>query len=310
MRQWMSRILALMLLVPGLGMVALDHASAGNCQWKGSWVPGVDPGTLQYVRTWECPAGVTPASATPAVGASVPPPCDVANAPGATFCRGSSPCFYGELDPAWPWSEPATAPPVPGASWHVRFCYLTKGSAPGQVWVLEFIPTAVWVGQAEPPPPLVDQAFEAFGQLVVPTASLVFNPPGRTLVNLDTWFWAQGLTGAELRGSSAFGLVAVATPGTLVITPGDGSAPLSCSWVTVKSDVCAYAYRRSSAGGSARSPSGAPAYQATGEANWTVRFEQNGAPVVIAGAPTELAGPGMTAAVVVAEVQTIVTGAS
>jgi hypothetical protein len=41
-----------------------------------------------------------------------------------------------------------------------------------------------------------------------------------------------------------------------------------------------------------------------------VRFENNnGAPMVIAGAPTVLTGPGMAAAVEVAEVQTIVTGA-
>jgi hypothetical protein len=155
---------------------------------------------------------------------------------------------------------------------------------------------------------LVDQAREAFGQLVVPKATLVFNPTARTLVNLDTWFWAQDLPTTELTGSSAFGLVAIATPDQLVITPGDGSAPPPCSWVTVKSDACAYAYRRSSVGGSVRGPSGAPAYEATGKATWTVRFELNGAPVVIGGAPTVLTGPGMTAAVQVSEVQTIVTG--
>ena len=68
------------------------------------------------------------------------------------------------------------------------------------------------MGQANEPPPLVDQAREAFGQLEVPKAKLVFNPTARTLVNLDTWFWAQDLSGEELRGTSAFGLVAVATP--------------------------------------------------------------------------------------------------
>jgi hypothetical protein len=169
-------------------------------------------------------------------------------------------------------------------------------------------PVPLWVGQANEPPPLVDQAREASGRIRMPAATLVFNPTARTLVNLDTWFWAQGLSGEELRGSSAFGLVAIATPDRLVITPGDGSAPLSCSWVTVKSDSCAYAYRRSSVGGSARGPSGAPAYEASGRATWTLRFENNGAPVVVAGAPAVLTGPGMTAAVEVAEVQTIVTG--
>jgi len=191
-------------------------------------------------------------------------------------------------------------------------CFMVDPDFNGQAnnFLLGWYGTAVWVGQANPPPPLVDQAREAFGQLVVPKATLVFNPPGRTLVNFDTWFWAQDLSVAELRGTSAFGLVAVATPGTLVITPGDGSAPLSCSWVTVKSDACAHAYRRSSVGGSVRGASGAPAYEASGKATWTVRFEQNDAPVVVAGAPTELTGPELTVAVVVAEVQTLVTGTS
>ena len=39
-----------------------------------------------------------------------------------------------------------------------------------------------------------------------------------------------------------------------------------------------------------------------------MRFELNGAPVIIPGAQSELSGPEMTAPVVVAEVQTIVTG--
>jgi hypothetical protein len=312
MRQWVSRILAVLMLMPALGLVALDPASAGPCHW-GTYVTGFNEVGVTYGQKWVCPPGVTPPSDPPAGGkgsAAGTPSCDVASAPRATFCRGSSPCYYGELNPAPPWSEPATAPPVPGAKWHVRFCYLRAGVAPGQAWVLEFIPTVVWVGQAEPPPPLVDQAREAFGQLVVPKASLVFNPTGWTLVNVDTWFWAQGLSGAELRGTSAFGLVAVATPDKLVVTPGDGSAPLVCSWVTVKSDACAYPYRRSSVGGSVRGTSGGPAYEATGKATWRVRFEQDGAPVPIEGAPTVLTGPGMTTPVEVTEVQTIVTGAS
>jgi hypothetical protein len=67
MRKWMSRFLALILLMRGLAAVALDHASAaGDCQWKGSWVRGVGAGTLEYGRTWDCPAGETPSSASPA----------------------------------------------------------------------------------------------------------------------------------------------------------------------------------------------------------------------------------------------------
>jgi hypothetical protein len=155
----------------------------------------------------------------------------------------------------------------------------------------------------------VDQAREAMGLIVLPPATLSFNPTARTLVNLDTWFWAQGLSGRDLRGTSAFGLVAVATPARLVVTPGDGSAPVTCRWATFKSDRCAYAYRRSSAGGPVLGHKGAPAYEASARALWTVRFEVNGAPVTIAGAPTVLSGLPMTTAVEVAEVQTVVTRA-
>jgi hypothetical protein len=156
---------------------------------------------------------------------------------------------------------------------------------------------------------LIDQSVEATGQIKMPSSVLSFNPTARTLVNLDTWFWAQGLDGGELRGSSAFGLVAVATPARLEVTPGDGSAVLTCPWVTAKSDRCAYPYRRSSLGGSVRGQNGEPAYEATAQAFWTLRFELNNAPVLIPGAHSELAGPRMTIPVEVAEVQTIVTSA-
>lgn len=90
----------------------------------------------------------------------------------------------------------------------------------GQSGSFSWVPLAVWVGQAPQPPPLRDQAVEATGQIKMPSAVLSFNPTARTLVNLDAWFWAQGLHGGELRGSSAFGLVAVATPARLEVTPG------------------------------------------------------------------------------------------
>lgn len=310
MRSWLSRILAVMLLVPGLGLVALDHASAGQC--RSVSVPAWDyvHSVLKYnVTQVDCAAGQTPASDPPASGSSGPPPCDLASASPATFCWGSYPCYYKAS--VVPFAPPSSPKPTPGAQWHVRLCLqpvlMLDALTPTYT---SWTPTSMWVGQANEPPPLVDQAREAFGRLVVPTGTLVFNPTARTLVNLDTWFWAQGLTGAELRGSSAFGLVAIATPGQLTITPGDGSAPVVCSWVTAKSDRCAYPYQRSSVGGSVRGPSGAPAYEATGRATWSVRFENNGAPVSIAGVPRELRGPGMAAAVEVAEVQTIVTGTS
>lgn len=304
MRLWLSRILALALLI-GLGMVAADPAvaaAAGKCHWQTVLVTDGGVSGFHYKRTQVCPAGVTPSSSTPA-GGKQQPPCDVKSASPATFCWGSSPCYIKDV--VSPYAPPATASPTPGAQWQVRMCLMGGGQPSVAGWV----GTAQWVGQARKPPPLVDQAREASGLIVLPTGALAVNPSGRTLVNVDTWFWAQGLSGGELRGTSAFGLVAVATPGRLEVTPGDGSAPFRCGWVTARSDTCAYSYRHSSVGGKGVGRGGAPAYQASAKAIWTLRFEVNGAPVTVPGAPIELPGPTMTTAVVVDEVQTLVTGA-
>lgn len=236
----------------------------------------------------------------PTAPVGVPAPtCDITTVPqveaGAyLYCSGTTPCyntFSGVLAP-----PPLATQPTPTTLWHVQMCY-ANGSWGG---------IQLWDTQA-PPPSLAVQAREAIGQIKTPLWTLAFNPAKRTLVNLDTWFWAQGLTGQQVRGTSALGLVAVATPGHVQITPGDGSASFTCEWVTAKSDACHHTYRRSSVGGSVRGLDGEPAYQASGVATWSVRFELDGAPVTIAGAPTELTGPVMTTAVQVAEVQTIVT---
>jgi hypothetical protein len=305
MRIWLSRSLAVLLLVPGLGMVALDPASAGQCQMERILVQAGD-GNVQYQRKQVCPVGVTPGTSPVVVTGA--PSCDITSASPATFCLGSTPCYYRSS--VVPYSPPAAPPPTPGAPWRVRYCL-----TPGQSGTAGWVPLAMWVGQAPQPPPLRDQAVEAAGQIKMPSAVLSFNPTVRTLVNLDTWFWAQGLSPGVLRGSSALGLVAYATPDRLEVTPGDGSAVRTCPWVTVRPQVpadqsgpCSYAYFRSSIGGSARGPDGGPAYEASAQAFWSLRFELNGAPVQIAGAPSELPGPVMTTAVEVGEVQTLVTG--
>jgi hypothetical protein len=132
------------------------------------------------------------------------------------------------------------------------------------------------------------------------------NPTTRSLVTLPTWFWADGLTGGALTGSSAFGLVAIATPDHLEVDPGDGSDTVSCPWATRRSDTCSVAYERSSAGRGTTTVAGHDAFAATAEPVWRVAFELNGTPVNIPGAPTELRGPATDAAVWVAESQALV----
>lgn len=161
----------------------------------------------------------------------------------------------------------------------------------------------IWVtpGEAD----IAAQVDAAYGQLLAPTFALAFNPAGRAIVNLPTWYWASGPTGAVLTGSSAGGLVAVADPDHLEVDPGDGSGAFECPWTVAQSDACSYTYGRSSAAGSA-SAAGEPAYLGRMRLVYSVRFEFNGAPFVIADLPTTLTAAWQTAAIPVAEIQALV----
>lgn len=211
------------------------------------------------------------------------------------YCMGTTACYDSTTVAILNPPDPATQP-APDTKWHTRLC-MTNGT---------WDPTAQWDGQAAEPT-LAVQAIEAIGKISLPTPTLRFNPTNRTLVNLDTWFWAERLTTKVLQGSSAFGLIAYATPDGLEVDPGDGSGVFPCQWVTTKSDSCAYRYRRSSLGGTAFGHNGRPAYPATATATWTLTFENYGDPIPApAGAPLTL-DTQASAAVVVDEVQTIVT---
>ena len=224
------------------------------------------------------------------------PSCDLV-AP-ATFCMGSSACWY--LPSVVPYAPPKGDPPDGDRSnWEVRSCRFMDGGIGTQ---------AVWMGGKNTPPPppsLAEQAQTAFGKLTPAIGTLASNPRTTSLVTLPTWFWAEGLQG-DLTGSSAFGLVAIARPQSLQVTPGDGTAPLDCPWSTQPSDVCSHAYERSSAARGTTEVDGHRAYAVTAQPVWSVEFEMNGTPVNIDGAPTELRGPTMTTGVWVAEVQALV----
>ena len=229
-------------------------------------------------------------------GGSTEPTCELT--PPGTFCYGMNSCYYKEV--VTPFAPPKGPKPSPDADWKVRVCI-------GANLAESF--EAVWIDPAQPQPPsLAEQAETAFGQLDPNLGTLSVNPTTRSLVTLPTWFWAEGLSGDSLTGSSAFGLVAIATPDHLEITPGDGSATITCPWSTEESDACSHGYERSSATRGTASVDGHDAYAATGEAVWRVEFEMNGTPVNIPGAPTELRGQPMNTGVWVTESQAIVVG--
>jgi hypothetical protein len=299
MRQWVSRTLVALMLVPGMGTFVLVDSAVADCTVEKTQVSSVESEGLQYKVEQKCPEG-TPPSDTHGSGPAAPGPaapgCDLTSP--ATFCFGPYACYYTDDQVSYPASS--TPPPSPGAVWRVRLCLVAGGSS--ALW----LGTGLWVPQAAAPPTLVERSQAAFGRLVAPDATLAFNPTRRTLVNLDTWFWAQDLPGQPIRGTAALGLVAVATPAGIQVNPGDGSGSFSCPWVTSRSPQCSHVYRRSSVGGSSRGLDGGLAYQASAVATWSVHFELNGTPVPIPGATTKLTSR-MAAAVEVAEVQTIVT---
>jgi hypothetical protein len=227
-------------------------------------------------------------------GGTTQPTCDL-RAP-ATFCLGERACWI--KDNVVPFAPPKGPPPTKDADWHVQMCYPNgEGPPSGE---------AVWDDEAPEPPTLAEQARTAFGQLNPALGTLGANPQAHSLVSLPTWFWADGLAG-ELTGSSAFGLVAIAQPDHLEVTPGDGSATLTCDWVTTKSDACSHSYTRSSAVAGTTEVDGRRAYAASAVPVWTVSYEMAGAPVNIPGAQLELVGPEMTTGVRVDEVQATVT---
>jgi len=291
---------SLVVLLAGLPLAVSNvSATAAECT-----VTSLADGSYKTV----CPGqpGITQPPATPA---GIPAAsCDLNTplAPAGTplYCVGTTPCYDSTSVAVLNPPDSATQP-TPDTKWHTQMCLLTNGSWDGNTQ---------WDAQPAQPPSLAVQATEAIGRIQLPTPTLRFNPTNRTLVNLDTWFWAEGLDGQVRKGSSALGLIAYATPDRLEVTPGDGSAMPPCPWVAVRPQVpadqkgpCSHAYFRSSIGGSARGPNGAPAYRASARAFWTLRFELEGVPTPVPGAPLELHRDVTSAPVVVVEVQTIVT---
>lgn len=209
------------------------------------------------------------------------------------------------------YAPPPTAPnpedwpeKPPGMSEDAVYSVLTCFTQPPEEDVVIYGPPE-WI---EPPEDVINweqEAVQAFGQLVAPDFDLAFNPPAKSYVTLDTWYWAEGATDGELEGTSAAGLVAIATPERLEVQPGDGSATLTCPFSVTQSDACSYVYEKASVNGTA-TVDGEPAYAGQARLVYTVRFEFNGEVMEIAGAPTVFETPWEGTPIPVAEIQAIV----
>jgi len=217
--------------------------------------------------------------------------------PPATYCVGGAACYI--KDSVVPFLPPKSPPPKPDADWVVRICVNADGSGGGEaIWLTDDLPVE---------PPLSVQAAEAVGQLRLPRIRFETDPPVRSIVNIETRFTATGDVGDPLTGSSAFGLVAIATLETWHVETGDGTT-LSCSVRDAATDACAHTYARASVGQAGRDGEGRPAYAVRSYGTWAIAYEVNGDPVDIPEAPQAIDGPVTTVPVAVAEIQSVVVG--
>lgn len=248
------------------------------------------PGTWRYDVV--CPpssGGEEPGNG----GTGAEPTCELTGL--ADYCIGTSAC-WANVPSALPESQwPEESRPAPEAIYTYQSCTPDPtGTLTGWSW---YTPTEVTVGEA---------ARQAFGLLAAPAFTVGHNPPGRAVVGLPTWFWAEGAGAGPVNGSAALGVVAIAEPARLEVDPGDGSGVVSCPWSTVESDACSHTYARASVEGQADA-SGTPSYAVRIRLVYDVRFEVDGSPLTLGGLPTTLESAWQTAAVPVAEIQTLVT---
>ncbi len=290
------RVLGTLLLL-FTAVVATQGTVTATAQPPGCWFEIVDlPGGGVDYKT-VCPGGEDGGGGGGG-GGGEGPACDLSQAPFDEFCYGSTPCWGNDPAAVQDPTQLAGVPkPSPDAHVAFRSCRNPDGSSTDTWW---------WsTGGGEPP--IITQARQALGEIDLPGFTLAFNPPQRTIVTLDTWWWVDGPTDAEIVGSSAFGVVAIATPSRVEVDPGDGSAVLTCPFATAASEACSYVYRRASVAGSATAAEGSPAYAAQARLVYDIRFEDAGAPITVPGVPTQLESPWANTAVPVAEIQSLVT---
>ncbi len=213
------------------------------------------------------------------------------------FCRGELSCYQYIPSPVDP-SEPAPAG-TPETAVYVDEACFTQPPAEALVSNEHF-----W--QDAPP---VDPAMfldQAIGNLALPTYTVGVNPPRQAVVGVPTWYWAAGAAATPVVGTSAGGLVATGTPAYMEVDPGDGSGAFRCPWSVDPGGACAHTYARSSANGTARAPSGDPAYTARMRLVLDLTFQFNGAGINLPAAPPTVTTPWQDVLMPVAEVQSLV----
>ncbi len=299
-------LLACCLVISGAvtGVVA-DPATA-NCQY--AW----DDDDSTYTNS--CTGEAKPADSGNPITSKEdagPPPCNVDER--FTFCEGVSgtACGYMAADPA---AAGYVAPPgkqPPGTTAYYKVC--SGGTPPPSVPATHMrIPsmwrTSLWLNPAQAGVNLAVEARRAVGAIKLPKLKPVTTPALMTAVNAQTMWWANGASSAPVKGSSALGLVATATPLELVIDPGGEEPDLTCPWTVTQEQAaqsCSMAYTKSSIDGTATYRD-QPAFTVSMRGRWKLTFAFNGAPVTFANVADTTDGPPATMTLSVAEIQSLV----
>lgn len=215
------------------------------------------------------------------------PACDL-EAPFDELCIGTAACWMNDPAAVQDPSELEDVP-KPNPDSHVVYvsCVRADGSTYDKWYWNDDLPTVT----------LEDRIIAALGVLDLPTIEASFNPQTRTLVNLPTWWWAEGAPAGEIAGTAALGMVAYAVPRGLSVDPGDGSATVVCPMSVTKSDTCSTTYLRSGD------------FTATVSIVYDIRFEIGGTALPAADVPAQFRTATVQdeAPVAVREVQTKVT---
>lgn len=209
-----------------------------------------------------------------------------------TYCQDGQWCYQSEWHP--PWAMPDEPKPSEDAEAVIENCATPPSTFPTSY--------PVWDDDGEPPIPDPDeQARTAFGQLLAPAFDLAFSPGTGTYVGTETHFWVEGPGDEELVGTSAFTVVAIATPDHVEVDPGDGTGTMNCGWATSETADCVEVYLKTS-----NNPDGRVAFPARARLVYSVHFENSGVPFTPDGVPTTLESDWAGTPVPVGEVQVIV----
>ncbi len=204
-----------------------------------------DPATAQCVYTWNkddktyinsCTGEAKPVDSGNPVTTKKddgPPPCTLDER--FTFCEGTSgtACGYVAADPAAPGYQAPPGKQPPGSTAYYKVC--SGGTMPANIIIYHMrIPsawrTSLWLTPAQAGVNLAVEARRAVGSITLPKLQPVTSPALMTAVNAQTMWWAKAASTAPVKGTSALGLVATATPVELVIDPGGEEPDLTCPW--------------------------------------------------------------------------------